>query len=135
MPGMTYPEMWKMLEENGHDALIATVRPDGRPHCVPVWYTLDEGEIVFSTDINSVKAVNLRSNPRVAVTISQSANPAAFVMIDGLAAFLHAAESEHHRLLEAIFARYGERYEGQVNLNQTAIIRVKVLRMVGENYG
>ena len=47
---------------------ISTVRPDGRPHVTPlvaVW--LDEA-LHFSTGAGEQKALNLASNPRVALT-------------------------------------------------------------------
>jgi nitroimidazol reductase NimA-like FMN-containing flavoprotein (pyridoxamine 5'-phosphate oxidase superfamily) len=36
---------------------LATVRADGSPHVVPVWFVFDDdGTLVFTVDANSVKA-------------------------------------------------------------------------------
>lgn len=132
---MTREEMWQVLAEPGRDGLIATVRPDGRPHNVPVWYCLDDGEIVFTTGKSSVKATNLRYSPRIAFTVSQPLNPTLFVLVEGEAYFWEAPAAEKHRVLAEIYSRYGETYQGQNDLRGTLFVRVKVKRMLGENYG
>jgi uncharacterized pyridoxamine 5'-phosphate oxidase family protein len=42
---------------------LATVRPDGRPHVMPIWGIWREGRFYFSTGKKSVKAHNLANNP------------------------------------------------------------------------
>lgn len=132
---MKSEEMWEMVAEEGRDALVATIRPSGQPHCVPVWYAVKAEKIYFSTSIHSVKVRNLRYNPRVALTISQPNNPTAFVMIEGVADFVEGTPNDKIRLLKQIYARYGESFSGQVDLEETVIVRVTVTRMIGENYG
>ncbi len=46
---------------------MATVRNDGRPHVVPIWFDLDGDDLVFTTWHTSVKAANLRRDPRVSI--------------------------------------------------------------------
>jgi len=46
---------------------VATTRPDGRPHAMPVWGLFIEHRLVFSTDPQSVKADNLTSNQAIVV--------------------------------------------------------------------
>lgn len=57
---------------------LATVRPDGRPHLVPIWFVLDEGRWYICTGGQSVKASNLRANPRVSLALEDGTN--AFVV-------------------------------------------------------
>lgn len=133
---MTSQEMWKILAEPGRDALLATVRPDGRPHNVPVWYTVDGESLVFSTWLDTVKARNMRSNPQVAVTVSQPADPIFFVQLQGEARFLHdLPEAEKHRLIGRIYANYGESYDNSADFSQTVLVRVQPGHLLGENYG
>lgn len=61
---------------------LATVRPDGRPHLIPIWFGVHEGKWYFVTDPNSVKARNLQQNPRVAMSLEDGTNP---VVVEGLA--------------------------------------------------
>lgn len=46
---------------------ICTVRPDGRPHSIPVWGFWLEGALHFATARSSRKASNLALNPAVSV--------------------------------------------------------------------
>ncbi len=53
---------WEWLEERMSSARnywIATTRPDGRPHCMPVWGVWQEGRFFFSTHRRSLKARHL----------------------------------------------------------------------------
>ncbi len=46
---------------------VATTRPDGRPHVMPVWGVWLDSTFYFSTDRRTRKARNLAVNPRVVV--------------------------------------------------------------------
>jgi general stress protein 26 len=54
---------------------MATVRPDGRPHLVPIWYVVDEGRWYLCTNPGSVKARNLSQNPQIALALEDGTNP------------------------------------------------------------
>ncbi len=61
---------------------IASVRADGRPHLVPVWFVWYQEKIYFGTETRSVKATNLRSNPHVSAALEDGTHP---VICEGLA--------------------------------------------------
>ena len=65
-----------------HDYWLATVRPDGRPHGMPVWAVWTAGALVFSTAPGSRKARNLATHPEVVVTTD---NPHKPVVVEGSA--------------------------------------------------
>jgi general stress protein 26 len=46
---------------------MVTVRPDGRPHVMPVWGLWREGAFYFSTGASSRKGRNLAANPNCIV--------------------------------------------------------------------
>lgn len=48
---------------------LATLNPDGRPHCVPMWFGYIDGQIYFKTLQNSVKARNLDKDSRIGLTV------------------------------------------------------------------
>ncbi len=54
---------------------IATARPDGRPHSMPVWGVWLDGALIFGTDRNSRKARNLQRQP-VAIVHLESGDDA-----------------------------------------------------------
>jgi PPOX class probable F420-dependent enzyme len=60
--------------ESARNIWVATVRPDGRPHLVPIWFVVDEGRWYICTGPNSVKARNLQANPRVALSLEDGDN-------------------------------------------------------------
>jgi PPOX class probable F420-dependent enzyme len=66
-------------------AKVATVRADGRPHVAPVWFVLDADDIVFTTSAGTVKAANLRRDPRISICVDDERPPFSFVMIEGTA--------------------------------------------------
>jgi PPOX class probable F420-dependent enzyme len=50
-------------------ARVATVRPDGRPHVVPVWFEWDGSTLRFEAEMGSAKVTNLRHDARVSVAV------------------------------------------------------------------
>ena len=61
---------WSHVEEQmtiSRNYWVATARPDGRPHCMPVWGVWLNGTFYFGTDRASRKAKNLALNPLVVV--------------------------------------------------------------------
>ena len=63
-----------------HDYWVATVRPDGRPHVMPVWGAWDGSALWFSSSPGSRKARNLDRDPRATVTTD---NPSEPVVLEG----------------------------------------------------
>jgi nitroimidazol reductase NimA-like FMN-containing flavoprotein (pyridoxamine 5'-phosphate oxidase superfamily) len=65
------PTSWEETERALRDAQlfwISTVRRDGRPHVTPLVAVWDDGALYFSTGPDEQKALNLETNPRVALT-------------------------------------------------------------------
>ncbi len=48
---------------------LATLNPDGSPHLATMWFGMVDGNIVMWTQRTSVKARNLRHDPRVACLV------------------------------------------------------------------
>ena len=54
------PEVRAFLLEAARTGKIATVRADGRPHIVPIWFDLDDDNTVyFNTGESTVNHVSL----------------------------------------------------------------------------
>lgn len=62
---------------------LATTRPDGRPHVVPIWFLLDGDDILFMMGETSLKARNIAQNSRVALLVDEETFPYAFVLVEG----------------------------------------------------
>ncbi|MCR6484401.1 PPOX class F420-dependent oxidoreductase [Amycolatopsis sp. OK19-0408] len=62
---------------------LATLLPDGAPHSVPVWVDPEGDHIAIMTGPDSVKARNLRRDPRVALSLTPVDNPFEPVVVRG----------------------------------------------------
>jgi PPOX class probable F420-dependent enzyme len=82
---MTRAEARAFLLASPRTAKIATVRSDGRPHVAPVWFDLDGDDIIFTTWHSTVKARDLRRDPRISLCVDDERPPFSFVTIDGTA--------------------------------------------------
>ncbi len=54
---------------------MATVRPDGRPHLVPVWFVFVRGSFWVGTGARSVKVANVRAQGRATVALEDGDRP------------------------------------------------------------
>lgn len=82
---MTDEEYRDFLLGSVRTATLATVRADGRPHAAPIWYHLDGETFVFTTGEDTVKAKNMRRDPRVTLCIDDERPPFHFVVVEGRA--------------------------------------------------
>ncbi len=82
---MTNPEYRDFLLHGTRTGKLATVRKDGRPHVVPIWFDLDGETLVFTTGGESVKTENIRRDPRVCICVDDETPPFAYVQIEGTA--------------------------------------------------
>ena len=65
---------WAWAEERlvaSHNYWVATARPDGRPHLMPVWGIWHAAAFWFSTGAESLKARNLAADPRCSISIER----------------------------------------------------------------
>ena len=85
MQEMTREEYLAFLSEGHRTGKLATVRKDGRPHVVPIWFVLDGDDLIFTTWHTTVKAANLHRDPRVCLCVDDQEPPYAFVQIEGIA--------------------------------------------------
>jgi PPOX class probable F420-dependent enzyme len=73
--------------ERGRTLQVASLHPDGRPHLVPMWYVVEEGQVVFRSFARSQKIRNLQRDPRLTVLVERGEAYAELqgVMIQGRA--------------------------------------------------
>ncbi len=82
MAKMTPVEYNNFLLSQARTGKLATVRKDGRPHVVPIWFDLDGETLVFTTWHESIKAANIRRDPRVCICIDDEKPPFSYVQIE-----------------------------------------------------
>lgn len=55
--------------ENSHTAIVTTIRKDGRPSAVPIWYVMVDGRMYIGTPPPAAKLKHLKRDPRCCVLI------------------------------------------------------------------
>jgi PPOX class probable F420-dependent enzyme len=58
---------------------------DGRPLVAPIWFVIDDGDVVFNTRSTTAKGKALARDPRVVLCVDLEEPPYAFVQIQGIA--------------------------------------------------
>jgi hypothetical protein len=84
---------WSWAEERlakSHDYWVATVRPDRRPHLMPVWAVWDGGALWWSSSLGSSKARNLAVDGRCSIATDNAWEP---VVLEGTAVRVTDPES------------------------------------------
>jgi PPOX class probable F420-dependent enzyme len=79
---MLDPDVRRVLDGTSI-AHLATVLPDGSPHTTPVYVGAYGDRIVFFTGPGSLKARNLRRDPRMALSIAPADNTFQPVVVRG----------------------------------------------------
>ena len=77
------PECKEFLLTQTRTGKLATVRTDGRPHVVPIWFVLDGDDIIFNTGDNTIKAANMRRDPRVCLCVDDEVPPFSYMQVEG----------------------------------------------------
>jgi PPOX class probable F420-dependent enzyme len=131
---MTHDEAMAFLLEGTRTGKVATIRANGRPHVTPIWFTIDDGDIVFNTWHESAKAKHLRRDPRVSLVTDLQEPPYAYVMIEG-SADLSEDLDEVRRVATAIGARYmgaerAEEFGARNGVQGELVVRVGIERIV-----
>lgn len=95
------------LSEGTRTAVLSWVATDGRPLSAPVWFVVDDGELVFNTGKDTAKGRALARDSRVVLCIHDDTPPFSFVQVQGV-----ATVSEDPDELLGTATRIGGRYMG-----------------------
>ncbi|HEV2934749.1 MAG TPA: PPOX class F420-dependent oxidoreductase [Streptosporangiaceae bacterium] len=83
--GIPLSEATLALIDGRNYAVLATVNPDGSPQTSVVWVGRDGADLLFSTVAGRVKHRNMQRDPRVSVSVIDSADPENYVELRGRA--------------------------------------------------
>ncbi len=90
-------------------AWFATVRPDGTPISVPVWFIWDGETILLYSQPRTGKVRNIAANPRVSLRLDTDAHGDDMIVVTGEARVDHPAPAMH------AMPAYAEKYRARVN--------------------
>ncbi|MEA2528099.1 MAG: hypothetical protein QOF73_5326 [Thermomicrobiales bacterium] len=85
---------------------LATTRPDGRPHNVPVWFWWDGETVLIFSQPNAQKVRNLRHSPHAVLTLNTLDDGEDVVIVEGVAELLD--EPTEELMLPAFGEKYAE---------------------------
>ena len=119
----------KVLQDKAYGHVV-TFGAGGRPQVTMVWLDVEGDEVLFNTAEGRMKPRNLRSDPRVIISVQDRNEPQAYMVIHGTATMTEAGADAHIDKLAKRFLgvdKYPFRQPGEKRL----IVRVKVDRIGG----
>jgi PPOX class probable F420-dependent enzyme len=100
---------------------VATTMPDGSPQLTQTWADTDGTHVVVNTVVGYQKARNVERDPRVAVTVSDPANPSRYFSVRGRVVEATTEGGAEH--IEALAQRYlGGPYPWYGGRDQTRLV-------------
>ena len=102
---------WTFVQERmtkARNFWVATARPDGRAHVMPVWGLWLDDTFCFSTDPNSVKGRNLANKPHAVVHLESGDE---VIILEGSVDFVKTKSAA---------ARFGDLYLTKYNVRPEA---------------
>lgn len=73
---------------------LSTVRPDGTPHLVPIWFSWDGQSVLIASKPHAKKVANLRANPRVMLALGEPEDDFDVGLVEGVAEIVEAPASD-----------------------------------------
>ncbi len=144
MAEMSKKEIRKFLMQGTYTGKLTTVKKDGSPHVVPIWFVLDDhnksggrDDIIFTTNSTSVKAKNIQRDNKVSICVDDQTPPFSFVIVYGTAKIYHYKQNELFRLATKIAQRYigkdnAEDYGRRNSTEGEVLVRIKPTRIIAE---
>jgi PPOX class probable F420-dependent enzyme len=105
MASTTDPEVHKFLTEGTRTGKLAYTNAAGRVLVVPIWFIVEDGDLIFNTGADTVKGKFLARERQATICVDLEQPPYAFVQVQGNAE-LSNDPSELLRTATAIAARY-----------------------------
>jgi PPOX class probable F420-dependent enzyme len=130
------PEVREFLSAGTRTATLAWVAADGRPLAAPVWFVVEDGQLVFTTGADTAKGRALRRDPRLVLCVDHQEPPYSFVQVQGTAA-LDEDPAELLRAATAIGGRYmgaerAEEFGRRNGVPGELLVRVAPTKVIAE---
>jgi nitroimidazol reductase NimA-like FMN-containing flavoprotein (pyridoxamine 5'-phosphate oxidase superfamily) len=120
---------WKDAEQQLQKAevfWVSTVRPEGRPHVVPLIAVWLDGALYFITGEGERKAKNLAKNAQVVITTGCNAlSEGLDIVLEGEAVVV-SEDAKLRRIADAYAAKYGEGWRLPIGAPEAGILAVEV---------
>ena len=108
-------------------ARVATASRAGVPHVVPVCHVLADGKLYFASDVGARKVLNLKANPRIAVTVdlySDDWSNLKGVLLHGTTKLIEKGP-RFRKIRRLLYAKYPQ-YPDEAALEESEVVIVEV---------
>jgi PPOX class probable F420-dependent enzyme len=126
----------EFLSAGTRTGMLGYVAADGRPLVAPVWFVVDDGQLVFNTHRNASKSRALARDSRVVMCVDDPHPPYSFVQVQGVATVTEGPQD----VLD-IATRTGARYMGADRADEfgrrnavpgEVVVRVRPTKVIAE---
>lgn len=87
---------------------LCTVRPDGRPHNVPVWFAWHDPMMLIFSMPKTAKVRDMQRSPAVSLALDSAGDGQDIVLAEGLAELVTAADRHPHFLAGQFRHKYAQ---------------------------
>jgi PPOX class probable F420-dependent enzyme len=104
---------------------LATLMPDGSPQVTPTWVDVDGDYVIINTAQGRLKHKNVSRDPRVAVSVTDQANPYNMVTVRGKVVEQTTNGAEEH--IDKLAKKYlgMDRYPGRAPGEKRLILKIR----------
>jgi PPOX class probable F420-dependent enzyme len=118
---VTLPDGLLALLHQPSPCFVSTLMPDGSPQLTQTWVDTDGAHILINTVDGFQKVKNIERDPRVAVSVSDPANPSRYYAVRGEVVSLTTDGAAEH--IEQLAQRYlGTPYPWYGGRDQTRVL-------------
>ena len=96
---------------------LATVRPNGKPHLIPIWFVWHADKFYICTEGKSIKVQNIRHDPRVSVSLEDGTKP---VVAKGTATLIERPYPDE------VAALFQQKYDWNINSDSSNTTLIEV---------
>jgi PPOX class probable F420-dependent enzyme len=110
---------------------LGTINPDGSPTSTPVWVDVEDGHVIVNTALGRRKEQNVRRDPRVVLSTTDTENPYSWIEIRGkVVDFVEGEPAD--RSIDALAKKYlGEdTYPFRTPTERRVILRIEPSQVI-----
>ena len=130
------PDVRAFLSSGTRTGKLGWVAADGRPLVAPVWFVVEDGELVFTTSADTAKGRAVRRDPRLVLCVDSEQPPYGFVQVQGTAA-IDEDPAELLRAATVIGGRYmgadrAEEFGRRNGVPGELVVRLRPTKVIAE---
>jgi PPOX class probable F420-dependent enzyme len=114
----------KTLAQGKNFAAFTTLLPSGHPMTHVMWVDADDEHLLINTEVHRQKFKNISRDPRVTVTVIDSANPYSYAEVRGrVVGTVRGQEARDH--IDKLSDKYtGQPYDPSAITSERVILRI-----------